>query len=260
MLIAIDRSWRIFGTGLAIGMFYLGCLFGGPVLIGFAIVAFRSADRRSRFLQRAFQRSFAVYELVVVHLLGLLTVEAKGFDTVREPSGRLILANHPTLLDVVLLIARQRSVDCVVKEALFQSIFTRACVGAAGYVPNADGRTVIDASIARLLAGRDVLLFPEGTRSPQHGLRGFQRGAARIALASGCDVVPVFIECNPVMLTKESKWYQVPHLRPHYRLRVGEPIQIHRHVSAGLSRPAAVRALTAAFEGLFDREIVHEPP
>ena len=69
---------------------------------------------------------------------------------------------------------------------------------------------MIRACLRHLEAGRSVVIFPEGTRSPAGGLGAFHAGAAFVALRSGRDLVPVLLSCEPSTLTKGRSWYDVP--------------------------------------------------
>ena len=74
-----------------------------------------------------------------MRVLGILTYRVEGAERLREP-GRLIVANHPTLLDVVLLVSQMPEVDCIVKRGLWRNPFLRWPVSWAGYLPNCRGR------------------------------------------------------------------------------------------------------------------------
>lgn len=248
------RVWRMLGTGISFALFYLGCLTVGPTAIAWALLAIRSPQKRARFLQRAFHRLFGWFA-AFMQIAQLARFRWIGFESLGPPCGRLIVANHPTLIDVVLLIARLPEMDCIVKAELFENRFTRHCVSAAGFVPNSAGQAVIDAAVDRLRKGHDVLLFPEGTRSAVGRLNAFQRGAARIALAAGCDIIPVFVRCQPPMLFKGSQWYDTPRQRPRMELRVGAPVRTRDLRGDPDQTPAATRALTELLERRYSEEL-----
>lgn len=149
--------------------------------------------------------------LKLASALRLIRVTLRGADRLAGAGACVIVANHPTLLDVVLLVALLPQADCVIKASAWRNPYFRRIVRAAGYVPNSDGPELLAACVARIQNGRRLLLFPEGTRSPRDGgIAGFHRGAARIALASGCDIVPVVIRCDPPTLGKGERWFHVP--------------------------------------------------
>lgn len=250
------RTWRVFATGIGFTVFYGMCLFAIPAIVVCHLLA-RDESDRARRVQGVFHATFRLY-IAFVERLGVIRTEQSGFEQLGRRTGVLIIANHPTLLDVVLVIARLRAVDCVVKRSLWRSYFTRACVAGAAYIANDGGSAVIDTCIARLKLGRNVLLFPEGTRSPPGGLQPFQRGVARIALGSGADIVPVFIACSPPVFTKGSKWYQVPARKPCFTLRVAPALSPRPWIESQVARPLAVRELTHVLRSGFERQIDHD--
>jgi 1-acyl-sn-glycerol-3-phosphate acyltransferase len=91
-------------------------------------------------------------------------------------------------------------------------------------------------------------VFPEGTRSPQGGLRRFRRGPFEIACRADVPVVPVLIRCEPLVLAKEMPWYDVG-LRTAFLTVTRLPAM----------SPAAfggdAGALTAACEAIFRRHL-----
>ena len=106
-----------------------------------------------------------------------------------------------------------------------------------------------------LRAGNNLVIFPEGTRTPADGSLRLQRGAANIAVRGGFALTPVVIRCEPPTLRKGDKWYQVPVRRPRYVIDVREDIDPARLAAPGADDAMAVRAVTLALTDYFSREI-----
>jgi 1-acyl-sn-glycerol-3-phosphate acyltransferase len=165
------------------------------------------------------------------------------------------LANHPTLIDVVALIALLPNASCVVKQALWANPFLGGVVRAAGYISNSDSDSMIDDCARDLIAGNPLLLFPEGTRSRPGQPLSFQRGAAYIALRSGVPMLPVLIDCSPATLTKSDRWYHIPCRRFCLRIEVLAPLSATRWIAADDVQTVAARKLTQALEAYFAQEL-----
>jgi len=75
-------------------------------------------------------------------------------------------------------------------------------------------------------------------------LATFRRGAAHIALRSGCDPLPVVIQCDPPTLKKGARWYHVPDRTVKLTIEVGDPLRIPERIKALGNCPLAARALT----------------
>ncbi len=126
----------------------------------------------------------------------------------------VVVANHPTLIDVLFILGTIPDVCCCVNPRLFRSFFVGPLLRHGGHVP-----PELDAIVGRLKDGVPMLIFPEGTRSPRHGLNRFKRGAVTAALdAGGVPIVPVFLTCEPPTLMKGQKWWEVPQRRFHLTL------------------------------------------
>ncbi len=235
------RPVRALASGIGFSVFGLGSLV--LVLLAFPWVRLATRDpaRRSRRARRLIERSFRLFIRTLV-VLGAIGVEYRHLEKLATPGPKLILANHPSLIDVCLLVSFIPDADCVVKRDAWSNPFLAGVVRAADYIPNDGGEELIETCVARLRAGRTLVLFPEGTRSPKGELRGFKRGAARIALQAGCAVQLVDVACRPPFLGKGDAWYQVPGTLPCYTVTAHEPAVVG--VSPGASEASEARRLT----------------
>lgn len=250
-----SRGWRLFATGLCFACFGVGCLLLGLLVFpSLRLCAFQAA-RRHRIAKRVIAKAFRCL-LGVLRLLGVMTYELRGRERLGA-GGQLVLANHPTLIDVVLLMAFVPRADCIVKGALARNPITRGPVLAAGFVFNDSGDGVVRDCVDSLRRGNNLIVFPEGTRTPASGEISLQRGAARIALASHRDITPVLIRCTPPTLGKGGRWYQVPTHKPHFDITVGDVIQVAAFGGAAGSQALAARRLTDHLAHYFSRENRH---
>lgn len=179
-------------------------------------------------------------------LIGLFRVHWQGRERLPSCGPAIVVANHPTLIDVVLLMASLPQADCVVKGAAWRNPFLRWVVAGAGYIRNDGGATLIDSCVLRVRQGRCLVLFPEGTRSPARSLGALQRGAAHVALRAAAPMIPVTITCEPPTLMKGQPWYCVPDRIVAFTIAVAEPIW-----------PASLRDANAS-EALAARQVMDE--
>lgn len=250
----LDRAWRIVATAISFLSFGLGGIVLGLVVFPLLRLAVRDRKRLERLARGLVKRSFAGH-FALMHRLGVLTWEVRGLERLNRP-GQLVLANHPTLIDVVFLVSRIPDADCVVKSRLARNPFTRGPVLATGYIFNDEGAGLIDDCIRSVRSGHNLVIFPEGTRTPAGELLGpLQRGAANIAVRGGIDVTPVLIRCAPRTLGKGEKWYHVPSRRFHISIDVLPDLPVARFLSGGTSEAMAARRLTAELEVLFRTEL-----
>lgn len=99
----------------------------------------------------------------------------------------------------------------------------------------------LEDALEQLRAGRSVLMFPEGTRSPDGAVHEFKSGAGYLALRSGCDVLPILIRGSYDVLGKGSL---IPHRAP-VEVRIGSPItsEALRAAAHDTEGPGAYRKL-----------------
>ena len=140
----------------------------------------------------------------------LFVVEATPADRARFKSlrGAVIVSNHISLIDFVILVSLLGDTVCVTKEAVGRNPFMRI-VARKILVVDMGPESVLRQSAQYLAAGVNVLVFPEGTRTPAEAEHVFRRGAAHLALAAGAPVEMLFITCDPPVLGKRQPWWDV---------------------------------------------------
>ncbi|KAA1190482.1 1-acyl-sn-glycerol-3-phosphate acyltransferase [Pseudohalioglobus sediminis] len=210
--------WRVLATGICFTLFGVGGLLMGLVL--FPILALFSRDPRvrTRRCRLVIHHAFRLF-IKLIHSLGLLTYSLDGEESLRG-EGVLVIANHPTLIDVIFLVAQIPNASCIVKAGLFQNPFTRGPVSWAGYIPNTEPEELFENCQRQLEEGANLVIFPEGTRSIEGRLHKFRRGAAYIWLRFNCDLALATLNSEPPTLAKNTPWYKIPRQRFHYSLKV----------------------------------------
>jgi len=248
----VGYYWRLLATGGCFAAFGLGGLALATCI--FPALLFIPGKTRTQRVRWVIHKSFGLF-IWFMEKVGVMRFEVTGAERLRHCRNALVLANHPTLIDVVALISLMPAASCVVKSALWKNLFLGGVVRAAGYISNSDPESLITDCANDLNAGHPLIIFPEGTRSvPGQPLR-FVRGASYIALKSGVPILPVLIDCSPTTLTKREKWYQIPHRRFHLRVDVLEPIQTSLWTTPGEPDTLAARKLTQSLENFFTQEL-----
>ena len=238
----LNHGWRIVATGLSFFAFGVGGVLLWALAFPMLALMVRKPARRQTLSRRLVQRSFA-FHIELMRVLGVLSYEVRGRERLQR-DGLLILANHPTLIDVVFLISLLPNADCVVKSSLARNPFTRGPVRAAGYVCNDDGAGLVEDCIAAVRRGGNLIIFPEGTRSRRDAPLRLQRGAANIAVRGGLNITPIQLSCCPMTLGKGEKWYRVPARRFHVVVDIQPDINIASLLDGATSEAMAARQLT----------------
>ncbi|MDR2068382.1 MAG: 1-acyl-sn-glycerol-3-phosphate acyltransferase [Spirochaetaceae bacterium] len=163
---------------------------------------------REKFRVRARYAVFLSFRFFtkIMELLGIVKLEVDDREFFRRLNSKIIVANHPSLLDVVFLISLVPNADCIVRGALSHTILQG--VIRQLYIPNSlDFEDLMAACINSLNQGNNIIFFPEGTRTPRTGEINLKKGASRLALGSGRSIIPVYIGGNDKYgLGKRDPW------------------------------------------------------
>lgn len=247
----IDHAWRWFGTAFSFAVFGVGgfllpiCVF--PVLL----VLPGDQNIRQQRAQKIIHYAFKTY-IGMMRTLGVLSYQVEGLEKLK--SAQLILANHPSLIDVVFLISMVPNANCVVKGKLTRNFFTKGPIHAAGYIINDGAESVIVKAGQAFEKGHALIIFPEGTRTTPSSPLQLKRGAANVAVRTRADITPVLITCDPTTLTKRDHWYQVPSRRVHFRLKVNDPICVSSYCEE-MTPSVGARQLTRDLKEYFTQEL-----
>ena len=249
MLPSLGRAWRVVATGLSFALFGIGGLCLRVIVFPLLALTVRESAARQRAARATIRASFRAF-VAIMSGLGVLRYEVRGVDRLNR-EGQLILANHPTLIDTVFLIALVPNADCIVKGALSSNPFTRGPVRAARYICNDRGPELIEDCIASLRAGGNLIIFPEGTRTPRGAVAELKRGAANVAVRGERAITPVVIRCEPPTLGKGDKWWHVPPRQARFLIEVKDDIGVEAFRAGASGDVVAARRLTEYLHQFF---------
>ncbi|WP_165791872.1 lysophospholipid acyltransferase family protein [Thalassospira marina] len=255
----LSQVWRLFATGLAFCIFGGGALLLALTLFPLMMLVLQNREKRRNAAQLVICRCFRLF-CFILDMTGVASVDFDGRDKLVNARGKLIIANHPTLLDVVIILAQMDRCQCVVKHQLFRNPFMAGVVRAAGFIRNDDNPEKLVADAARHLRNGDcVMIFPEGTRTASGEKLGpLQRGVANIAISAPADLIPVIVRCNHDTLKKGTPWYQIPPSKIRYNVRVGSTISATGEIDPSQVRARQARALTAVIKQYFCDRLRHD--
>lgn len=181
----------------------------------------------------------AAFRFIVVVLVPLLRVLMKrdwrGGENIPKTGGVVIAANHISHVDALAfghyVYGNGRVPRFLAKSGVFRNKFVGGVLRAAKQIPvyrdSADAANALRDAISAVADGQAVAMYPEGTISRDPGLwpMAAKSGAARIALATGCPVIPV-AQWGPqeILAYQERR----PHLLPRKRMIIlaGPPVDL----------------------------------
>ncbi len=196
---------------------------------------------------------------------GLARIELHGTETL-STAGCLLVANHPSYLDAVFLMAYFPHVNCVMKPALLHHPLFFPFTRLGGYIAGSEQSplTLVEQCRTAAQHGDTLLVFPEGTRSTPGMPLHFRRGTAQIALRAKLPIVPVIIQCEPPTLTHGHPWYRMPSTRIHLVICFQPPrVAVDFAGEPSSSLPQLARQVTRGLENYFVTQLAttnHELP
>jgi 1-acyl-sn-glycerol-3-phosphate acyltransferase len=222
---------RIVVTGLCyIGFAVMGVIMGW-ILVPLASIGAKTEMERVKRAQWTLSR-MSRFWIWFMKTGGLLQLRRGALPRPLEPGHpAIVVANHPSLLDIFMIVATTPGITFVAKASWYDSLLTGRLLRAGRHIRGPDegkepvlGETaVFDRILAQLADGYPVMLFPEGTRSPKGGgLRKFRAGAFEAAIRANVPLFSLLVRCDPPALAKGQPWWDIPRDRVEFSVEVLE--------------------------------------
>jgi len=206
--------WFVFGIGVIVFFFF--------VWITYLIICLPDPDRKSMHFLISF---WAKFSLLICPMLKIKMTGGKNLDPKRT---YIFVVNHQSLSDILVVLYLQYPFKFMAKKELFSIPFFGWGMELTGYIPlvrgnRESGKHALDLAKAYLSRGMSVLMFPEGTRSPDGTIKNFKRGAFRLSVELGIPVVPIVLDGTKDLISKGK--HLIPRKRVPVEAVVGEPCE-----------------------------------
>ncbi|MEA3412379.1 MAG: lysophospholipid acyltransferase family protein [Pseudomonadota bacterium] len=215
-----------------------------------------SPDARRNALHIAHRH--VVRYLSTLDFLGLVELRFEGKPH-HQPS--ILVANHPSLLDFIVLLRDLPNAVCLYKSRSLDSPVLSAFIQVAGYIEGMDGgasasanKRIISSCCERLEEGHHVVIFPEGTRSESaSSAHKFRTTAFHAAVKCPAPIQPVVIFCQPLFLGKDQSWIEFSRHRNIMTIRYLPVMRVEdlpksRQTATGLAHAVRQNILNALAE------------
>jgi 1-acyl-sn-glycerol-3-phosphate acyltransferase len=156
-----------------------------------------------------------------------VSVEVRGLENIDGSSSYVYAANHQSWFDIFTLLGKLPvQFRWLAKAELFNLFVLGRAMRAAGYIPIDRGNRrqafeSMNVAAQCIKEGTSVVIFPEGTRSPDGILQDFKKGGFVLALHSQHPIVPISISGSHRILPKRGAWKIQP---GRVQLTLGAPI------------------------------------
>ncbi len=169
-------------------------------------------------------------------------------DRLRGAGPLIVAANHPSLLDAVMIVSRLPNAVCVMKASLLDNILFGAAARLARHIRNDAPLEVILRAREELRSGAQLVIFPEGTRTAHFPCDAFKPAVGLIANRAGVRVQTLLIEFSTPYLGKSWPLFRRPELPLRFRIRLGR----------SFPPPTEIPAFTAELEAYFRAELAED--
>ncbi len=164
---------------------------------------FNKGENKNGTGKRIYHRILSAYTWSVIYIMG--NVKKKIINPEREGLSKpcIMIANHQSFLDILIMTMLFPNVVLLTNEWVWNSPLFGKLVRMAGYYRVADG---IENGIGRLAekvrSGYSIVVFPEGTRTPDAQIKRFHKGAFFLAEKLQLDILPVLIHGTAYTMSK----------------------------------------------------------
>lgn len=189
-------------------------------LVATLLVPFRRRVRVARILNAMFRGGLrSLWGFFEYTRLLRLTVEGTP-----AAAPAVLVANHPSFIDALLLIPKLPRTACLYKSSLERGFFPRPLAENAGFISNKGEIESIRESVIRLREGWRMLVFPEGTRTATPPMNPWKSAYALMAARAGAPVQPIYLEISSPVFPKGAPWWSPPRFPVRVRIRFGTPL------------------------------------
>ncbi|MBC7659154.1 MAG: 1-acyl-sn-glycerol-3-phosphate acyltransferase [Chitinophagaceae bacterium] len=187
-------------------IFGLMCILFLPLVLPVAILPRVLREKRHVAVRKIVQLGFAFIRWHC-RMTGFGTM--KIIDHREDKKSPLLIANHISMFDIVLLFGFVPGIQTLVNSKFVRNPLLWPTITAAGYIPvnlqrPLDGARAFEALGSSLQRGEAVVLFPEGTRSVTGDLATLKKGPFRLAEDLGMTPDYVFFTSNQAFLNRAA--------------------------------------------------------
>jgi 1-acyl-sn-glycerol-3-phosphate acyltransferase len=203
---------------IGLGALALICLLGLPFIVFCLCLPkqWRKATGRTT-IALAFR-----FYLRFLKIFCWVRLDASALDALRNDGSLIIVSNHPSLLDAVILLSRLPLATCVMKAKLRGNLLFGPVARFSGYISNSDPLLLIKQACSELSTGAQLVIFPESTRTTTETVNVFGVTTALIALRSNTPIQTVFLDFSTRYLGKTWGLLRRPSLPLTISIRLGQ--------------------------------------
>ena len=222
-------------TIFAIGALIIGCIIFP--LIGIFV---KGSKRRETFSE-IIRKSWAFF-VFVMESTKMISIHIDG--DLKNIKNKIIVASHPSLIDIVILIGTIPRSLCLAKKELLHNPFMRNIVKSLYIINDVDPEIFKKSAKEVLEEGYNIIIFPTGTRTLPDEKIKIHKGAAQLAIDNNIDIIPIKITTdfpflakhkNPLHVTTKTVNYYLTRMPEiiiaEFKKSESDEIKLRKHIS-----------------------------
>jgi 1-acyl-sn-glycerol-3-phosphate acyltransferase len=245
--------YRVFMKAMSFFVFGLGTVaLVFPVMPVLLLVS-RSAEDFQKSARRLISASFRFF-IGMMKRMGIVEFEAPDREFFKNQRSKIIVSNHPSLLDMVMVISLIPNADVIVQGYVRKTILWG--IVKRFYIMNTLNFEELAAACKESLEkGNCLVIFPEGTRTRHNEKMRLKKGAARISLLTGAEIVAAYIGgTDKYGLGKKDPFFSFNHTEKYiYRITLQKTINPAQYEGMEIQR--AARRLNAQILETFQNPV-----
>ncbi|HET8711340.1 MAG TPA: lysophospholipid acyltransferase family protein [Spongiibacteraceae bacterium] len=162
---------------------------------------------------------------------GAAKIDLSALDALNGQTRMLLVPNHPSMIDVFLILSRVPRTICLMKASISSNLFLGIGAYLAGYISNRQPDKMFRAAIESVRAGSLLLIFPEGTRTTQQPVNPMQNSVALIAKRAEAPLQTILLTTNSAYLSKGWKIWRPAQFPLIYRAKLGPVITADQSIA-----------------------------
>ncbi len=164
--------------------------------------------------------------VLLSRLIPLWRVRVEGREKAKRGNAYVIISNHQSILDILILNCLRLRFRWISKIENYRTPFIGWYLRMAKYITidrgNKESKAImLEKSAESLRKGISIMIFPEGTRSPDKEIAPFKLGAFQLALITGKSILPVVVDGTGGVLPKHGLVFSRGHK---LKIKVIDPV------------------------------------
>lgn len=159
--------------------------------------------------------------LAGMEIVGAAQIDLSALDALNDKRGMVLVPNHPSMIDVFLILSRVPRTVCLMKASISSNLFLGIGAYLAGYISNRHSEKMFRTAIESVRDGNLLLLFPEGTRTTRQPVNDLKNSVALIAKRAEAPLQTILLTTNSAYLSKGWKIWKPAQFPMIYRAKLG---------------------------------------